>query len=193
VSLVTVFLISIGLAMDAFAVSIGLGVKSIDDKLKIAIKAALMFGIFQALMPVIGWFAGVQFKSLITSYDHWIAFAILFLIGAKMLYGSKKFAGECKPDDSGRLKDNDRFLTLLLLAIATSIDALAVGVSFAFLDISITMPVIVIGCVAFIFSFIGVELGNRLGCYAKSKAEILGGLILIGLGIKILLEHTYFA
>lgn len=178
--------------MDAFAVSIGLGVKSVDDKFKVAIKAALMFGIFQALMPVIGWFAGVQFKTLIVSYDHWIAFAILVLIGVKMLYESAKFAGECKPAGSGNADSNARFTTLLLLAIATSIDALAVGVGFAFLDISITMPVIVIGCVAFVFSFVGVELGNRLGCYAKSKAEILGGLILIGLGVKILLEHIYF-
>jgi len=186
-TLITVLLISIGLAMDAFAVSMGLGIKTSNNKLRVALKASLMFGLFQSLMPILGWFIGAQFKELITSYDHWIAFSLLVFIGLKMLYESTKVSKEC--DIKNR---PDTFLNLLILAIATSIDALAVGVSFAFLDISITIPAIIIGCVAFIFSFVGVELGNRLGCYAKSRAEVLGGLILIVLGVKILLEHLYF-
>ncbi|MCX6113539.1 MAG: manganese efflux pump MntP family protein [Proteobacteria bacterium] len=185
---ITVLLISIGLAMDAFAVSIGLGIKAKENKLRIALKTAFMFGVFQSLMPVIGWLLGNQFKDIIVSYDHWVAFFILVLIGAKMIYESTKIDKKCPATDNA-----DRFITLFMLAIATSIDALAVGISFSFLDILITIPVIVIGCVTFIFSFIGVEIGNRLGCHAKSKAEVLGGLILIILGIKILLEHTYFA
>ena len=174
--------------MDAFAVSVGLGIKAKDNKFKIAIKASLLFGFFQSLMPIVGWFAGNQFKYLVNTYNHWIAFIILVIIGVKMIYESTKIDKKC--DSPGNA---DKFITLFILAIATSIDALAVGVSFSFLDMSITIPVIIIGVVTFILSFIGVEIGNRLGCYAKSKAEIFGGVILILLGIKILLEHTYFA
>ena len=187
-TLITVFFISIGLAMDAFAVSIGLGIKAKDNKFKVAIKAAFLFGLFQSLMPIIGWFAGNQFKDLINTYNHWIAFIILVIIGIKMIYESTKINKKC--EDPGNA---DRFITLFILAIATSIDALAVGVSFSFLDMSITIPVVIIGVITFILSFIGVEIGNRLGCYAKSKAEIFGGLILILLGIKIFLEHIYSA
>ena len=187
-TLLTVLFISIGLAMDAFAVSIGLGIKAKNNKLRTALKAAFLFGLFQTFMPVIGWFAGNQFKDLIVNYDHWVAFVILVLIGIKMIYESTRMDKKCE-DSSAK----DSFVTLLILAIATSIDALAVGVSFSFLNTLITVPVIIIGCVTFVLSFIGVEVGNRLGCYAKSKAEIFGGVILILLGIKILLEHTYFA
>lgn len=186
-SLLTVFLISLGLAMDAFAVSIGIGVSTPVNKIRVALRTAITFGFFQSIMPIIGWFGANQFKDLITNYDHWVAFVILLLIGIKMMYESRKIDKVCKKDESciGNLK-------LFVLAIATSIDALAVGVSFSFLNIYITLPVIVIGLVTFVLSFIGVELGNRLGCYAKSKAEILGGSILIVLGIKILFEHLKF-
>jgi len=187
-TLITVLFISIGLAMDAFAVSIGLGIKAKDNKMRVAVKAAFLFGVFQSLMPVIGWFAGNQFKDLLKNYSPWVTFIILILIGIKMIYESTKMDKKCDPSGNA-----DKFITLLILAIATSIDALAVGVSFSFMNIAITIPVIIIGLVAFIFSFIGVEIGNRLGCYAKSRAEIFGGLILILLGIKTLLEHLYFA
>ncbi|MEI6093329.1 MAG: manganese efflux pump MntP family protein [bacterium] len=183
-SLLTIFLISLGLAMDAFAVSIGIGVSAPVNKMHTALKASITFGLFQSIMPVIGWFGANQFKDLIGNYDHWIAFSILLLIGLKMIYEAIKMDKICEKKDScvGNFK-------LFVLAIATSIDALAVGVSFSFLNIFITLPVIVIGVVTFVLSFIGVEIGNRLGCYAKTKAEILGGSILIILGIKILLEH----
>lgn len=180
---VSIILIALGLAMDAFAVSIASGVTIKNIKAKHALKIGLFFGAFQAIMPVIGWLAGLSLKNFISSFDHWVVFGILCFIGAKMIYESTKLKEE--------KQDNDPLngFVLLILAIATSIDALAVGISFAFLKIAIFTPVLVIGGITFILSFCGVYIGDRLGHFFESKIEVLGGIILIGIGTKILLEH----
>jgi len=146
------------------------------------ITAALFFGGFQALMPVIGWFGGVEFSGFVTGYDHWIAFILLVLIGGKMIHESMT----SQPGERAANLLDLRLLTCL--AVATSIDALAVGVTFAFLDISIIVPVVVIGIVTFALSFLGVFIGNRFIGFFENRIGIVGGLILIGIGVKILLE-----
>ena len=175
-------LLAIGLSMDAFAVSIckGLAMKKITWQKSGVV--GLWFGGFQALMPMIGYFLGIQFEEYITAYDHWIAFGLLLLIGANMI--KESFSKEEETES-----DSLRFQHMLLLAIATSIDALAVGVTFAFLQVNIWQAVSFIGVVTFAFSVVGMKLGNVFGMKYKSKAEFAGGLILILLGIKILLEH----
>lgn len=180
--IVELFILAVGLSMDAFAVSVckGLALNKITVK-NVAI-VGIWFGGFQALMPAIGYFLGVQFKDYITSIDHWIAFALLCLIGANMIKESLS-KDEEKEDASLGIK------TMLLLAIATSIDALAVGVTFAFLNVNILYAVIFIGITTFVLSMAGVKIGNVFGVKYKSKAEFIGGAILILLGIKILLEH----
>ncbi len=182
---VELFILAVGLSMDAFAVSVckGLALKKIT--VKNAAIVGIWFGGFQALMPTIGFFLGVQFKDYITSIDHWIAFVLLCLIGANMIKEALK-KNEEKEDSSLEIK------TMLLLAIATSIDALAVGVTFAFLNVNIFYAVIFIGITTFVLSMAGVKIGNVFGVKYKSKAEFLGGIILILLGIKILLEHLGF-
>lgn len=180
---ITLLLIAFGLSMDAFAVSISNGITIQHQRANHALKIGIFFGSFQALMPLIGWSAGLSLRELISGVDHWIAFGLLTIIGGKMIYESKKMDGqekEVKPLD---------FPTLLLLSVATSIDALAVGISFALLDISIVMPILVIGAVTFVLSFFGVMMGSKIGHFFEKKIEILGGLILIGIGIKILIEH----
>lgn len=174
--------IGVGLAMDAFAVSIckGLSMK----KLTVA-KAGIVglyFGVFQALMPLIGYFLGVGFKDSITAIDHWIAFVLLGLIGGNMIKEALGDEEECCDDDLS-------FKTMLMLAIATSIDALAVGVTFAFLNVNISLAASIIGITTFVISVCGVKIGNIFGLKYKSKAEVVGGVILILMGIKILLEH----
>lgn len=182
-SIISLILTAIGLSMDAFAVSLTTGLKvSKEERLKIAIKAGLYFGGFQALMPFIGWVLGVNFTRYIENIDHWIAFMLLVIIGGKMLFDAFKDEDEVEID----LHSNKRFL---LLAIATSIDALAVGVSFAFLNINIVIAVCIIGIVTFILSLVAVYIGKVFGEMLKSKAEIAGGLILILIGFQILLEH----
>lgn len=173
--------IAVGLSMDAFAVSIckGLSVKKVS--LRHALIAGLYFGGFQALMPLLGYLLGATFESLITSFDHWIAFILLGLIGANMI--REGFSGE------ESLNASFDFKTMLPLAIATSIDALAVGVTFAFLKVNIWLAILLIGLITFLFSAIGVKVGNLFGSKFKAKAEILGGAVLILMGIKILLEH----
>ncbi len=179
---ISTLLIALGLAMDAFAVSVTSGVTVTHDRLKSALTAALFFGSFQAFMPVIGWFGGSEFSDFITGYDHWIAFGLLALIGGKMIH-------ESMTTEPGERTANLLDLRVLtFLAIATSIDALAVGVTFAFLDVSIIVPVIVIGIVTFVLSFLGVYIGNRFVGFFEKRIEIVGGLILIGIGLKILLE-----
>lgn len=181
------FLIAVGLAMDAFAVSVCKGLKMQKVDYKYAVLIAGFFGVFQAVMPTIGWFLGKQFEQYITSIDHWIAFVLLALIGGNMVAEAlKKDDDEDVGDISYDLKE------IFLLAIATSIDALAVGITFAFLQMSIVTPVITIGIVTFILSVIGVIIGNRFGLKYKSKAELAGGVILILIGLKILLEHLGF-
>ncbi len=173
--------IAIGLAMDAFAVSVSAGVYENSEKFSLSIRLALVFGGFQGGMCLAGWLAGREFSSLISDYDHWIAFILLLLIGFKMIYEGLSEKDERKID----LKSP---LLLIFLGIATSIDSLAAGLSFAFLDTGILVPCIIIGAVTFGFSFTGVYLGDKFGDILGKRAEIAGGCILILLGIKILME-----
>jgi putative Mn2+ efflux pump MntP len=181
-SLLTNFLLALGLAMDAFAVSMSSGTTIKPFRLSDALKLAVFFGGFQALMPVLGWFGGNLVSGFVSNYAPWIAFGLLALIGLKMIY--EAFYGN--PDEKlGSLN----YSMLFVLAVATSIDALAVGISFAFLKTPILEPVLIIGCVTFFMSFWGAILGYRIGHFFENEVEILGGLILIGLGGKILAEH----
>ncbi|MGB7062216.1 MAG: manganese efflux pump MntP family protein [Candidatus Zixiibacteriota bacterium] len=181
--LVTITFLAFGLAMDAFAVSISSGIAIRNPRIEQALKVAIFFGAFQAIMPVIGWLAGLGLRELIAQVDHWIAFGLLFLIGCRMIYESTK-AGSKR-----RVLNPLSLGVLVLLSVATSIDALAAGVSLAFLKISIVLPIIVIGVVTFILSFLGVFVGDKSGHLFESKAEFVGGLVLIGIGTKILIEH----
>lgn len=177
------FVLAVGLSMDAFAVSICKGLALKECKLKKAMVCGVWFGGFQALMPAIGYFLGNQFKKYITSIDHWIAFALLVIIGANMIKESLSKEEE-ETDNKMDVK------TMFLLAVATSIDALAVGVTFALLpDTNIIAAVLFIGVVTFILSTIGAKIGNIFGAKYKSKAEFAGGAILVLLGVKILIEH----
>ena len=173
-------LIAVGLSMDAFAVSICKGLSTTKLKAKHVLLAGIYFGGFQALMPLLGYLLGTSFLSLIESIDHWIAFILLSLIGINMIRESGKEESQ---------NDSFDFKTMLLLAIATSIDALAAGVSFAVLKVNIFFTIAAIGIITFILSCIGVIIGSKFGSKFKSKAEILGGVILILMGIKILLNH----
>ena len=180
--LLEIFFIGVGLAMDAFAVSVckGLSMKKLDWKKAIII--ALYFGIFQAGMPVIGYFLGSTFENLVTKVDHWIAFILLAAIGANMI--KEAFSNETEDEN-----DNVDFKTMIVLAIATSIDALAVGITFAFFEINLLLAISIIGITTFIISLLGVKIGNKFGSKYESKAEIAGGIVLILMGLKILLEH----
>lgn len=176
-----VFLVAVGLSMDAFAVAVCKGLKMPKINPKQTAIIALFFGGFQALMPLIGYFLGKQFEEYIVSIDHWITFILLGIIGGKMIYESFKKDEE----DEGGFSIKELFV----LAIATSIDALAVGITFAFLKVNIVISVSLIGVTTFILSAIGVFIGHKFGEKYKSKAEFAGGLILILIGLKILLEH----
>lgn len=185
--IVELLMMAVGLAMDAFAASIckGLGMRRVNWRHALVIAA--FFGGFQGLMPLVGWLLGVSFAGLIEPIDHWIAFALLVLIGAKMLWDTFHEESEdidC-PADGSKLDLRE----LLMLAIATSIDALAVGVSLAFLGIDVVPAAIIIGIVTFVLSLIGVAIGSHFGARFERGATIAGGLILIVLGVKILLEH----
>lgn len=181
--LVEIILIAVSLAMDAFAVSIckGLSMKKMDWKKAIII--GLYFGLFQGGMPLIGYILGVGFEESIKFIDHWIAFGLLAFIGGNMI----KEALSKKEDDE--VDDKVDFKTMVVLAIATSIDALAVGVTFAFLNVNIILAVSLIAIITFIISCIGVKLGNVFGDKYEKKAEFAGGLVLVLIGLKILLEH----
>lgn len=182
-SFIELFIIAIGLSMDAFAVAVceGLSMKKLD--IRRGAIMAIFFGAFQAGMPVLGYLLGNQFQKSICHIDHWIAFVLLGLIGVNMIKESlDKEEGECK-DNKFNLK------YVLILSIATSIDALAVGVTFAFLQVNIIHAVTLIGLTTFILSFLGVKIGNVFGCKYKSKAEFFGGCVLIIMGLKILLDH----
>nr|WP_302639920.1 manganese efflux pump MntP family protein [uncultured Agathobaculum sp.] len=180
--LLELFVIAVGLSMDAFAVSICKGLSVRELKPKHALTVGVYFGGFQMLMPLIGFALGVRFQSFITSIDHWIAFVLLGLIGANMIRESRE-------QDEENLSDSFSFGTMLPLAVATSIDALAVGVTFAFLQVSILPAVCFIGATTFILSCIGIRIGHVFGLKYKSRAELFGGAVLILMGIKILLEH----
>ena len=176
------FIIAVGLSMDALAVAICKGLSMAKMSWRKGIIVGLWFGGFQALMPLIGYLLGAQFESKITAFDHWIAFILLGLIGGNMIREGVS-GGEEKTDDSVSIK------SMLPLAIATSIDALAVGVTFAFLRVNIVYAVSFIGVITFLLSTVGVKVGNVFGARYKSKAEIAGGVILILMGLKILIEH----
>ncbi len=178
---VTIILIAVGLAMDAFAVSIAKGISVERNRRRSALLLASLFGVFQGMMPVIGWFAGVGLKNMIMEVDHWVAFGLLGFIGAKMIYDSTK-------SEDGREGDVTLWIGLVL-AVATSIDALMVGLSFAFLETPILVPVLVIGVVTLVLSYLGFMFGSRMGAMFGRKIRALGGLILILIGIRILIEH----
>jgi len=186
-SFVSIFLIAIGLGMDAFSVAVGTGftAKRVDPGQLLRLSAG--FGLFQFMMPILGWTAGRTVADLISRYDHWVAFALLAGVGAKMIFDSIR----ANDDETGRqpeTSDPTKGLSLLVLSVATSIDAFAVGLSFALLDVSVMAASIIIGIVAFAMTaggiFLGAHAGNKLG----NKAGILGGLILIAIGLRILLK-----
>ena len=183
--LIELFLIAVGLSMDAFAVSVCKGLAMPKCTFKKAAIVGLWFGGFQALMPAIGYILGAQFQETIASIDHWIAFVLLALIGGNMIH-------EALDNDEEEADASLEVKTMYLLAVATSIDALAIGITFAFLKVNIIPAVCFIGIVTFIISFAGVKIGNVFGVRYKNKAEIVGGVILILLGLKILLEHLGF-
>jgi putative Mn2+ efflux pump MntP len=181
VDIATILLIAVSLAMDAFAVSIAHGMTIRNRRVSTGLVMAGSFGAFQAFMPVLGWLAGLTFIELIANFDHWLAFGLLAFIGGKMIYSARELTEE---------KDAKLTVSLLLiLSVATSIDALAVGLSFSLLRVSILTPVIAIGVVAFLLSFAGFNFGNRLGKFFERKVQVVGGVVLIAIGIKILLEH----
>ena len=177
--------LAIGLSMDAFAVAICKGLSSKHFNQTHAVIIALYFGTFQALMPAIGYLLGSRFQQSITAYDHWIAFILLALIGGNMI--NESFDHETETSSP-----SIHFQEMLILAIATSIDALAVGVTFAFLQVSLIPAVSTIGIITFMISVLGVKIGNVFGMKYKSKAEFAGGVILILIGGKILMEHLFF-
>lgn len=181
-SLLTLFITAVGLSMDAFAVSICKGLAMKKLSLKKACIVGLWFGGFQALMPLTGYLLGSRFEQYVTSIDHWIAFALLTLIGLSMIR-------EALSKEKDTANDSLDIKTMFLLAIATSIDALAVGVTYAFLKVDIVPAVCFIGIITFLLSAVGVKVGNVFGTRYKAKAEIFGGIILIAMGIRILVEH----
>ena len=183
--IVELLLIAVGLSMDAFAVSVCKGLAMKRCTWSKGVIVGLYFGIFQAGMPAIGYFLGVQFKDVITSVDHWIAFILLGIIGGNMIWEAVKGDEAC--DSSGESLD---VRTMLALAVATSIDALAVGVTLSFMETNIWLDIAIIGVLTFFIAGAGVFVGNIFGSKFKSKAEFAGGLILVILGVKILLEHT---
>ncbi len=183
--LLNIALISIGLSADACAVALSSGLAIKNLTINKALKIALFFGVFQGIMPIIGWSLGIGFNQWITSIDHWIAFILLSLIGGKMIYE----AVTEKEEDDTNVKFTTDNKTLLTLAIATSIDALAVGLSFAFLEVEILKSSAIIAIVTFALSLLSVYIGHKMGDFFKGQIDILGGIILIGIGIKILFEH----
>jgi putative Mn2+ efflux pump MntP len=180
----TIFLIALGLAMDAFAVALSGGFAGGKATPRQTIRLAFHFGLFQFLMPILGWAAGLTVQNLIQAYDHWVAFALLAGIGGKMVYESSKMGKEEK-----KVSDITRGASLILLSLATSIDALAVGLSLSFLHVRILYPSAVIGIVCFVLTAFGFAFGNRLGKLLGKRVELLGGLVLVGIGAKILVEH----
>jgi len=184
--LITIIVIAVGLAMDAFAVSIVSGAAYKQLKIKHALRIAVFFGGFQALMPLIGSLAGLSIKAYVVPYDHWVAFGLLSAVGGKMICESFKIKSA-----EQNVNPSNIFI-LLVLSVATSIDALAVGITLSFLRVSLAKAVTIIGLVTFVLSYLGVFIGKKYGHFFENKIEAAGGLILIGLGTKILLEHLVF-
>jgi putative Mn2+ efflux pump MntP len=184
-SFFALLLVAVGVSADAFAVALGKGLHMKTFDLRHALAIAVAFGGFQAVMPLLGWLLASQFARYITGVDHWVAFALLFLIGAKMIWEAVR-GGADEEEDSDLLPVRE----LLVLAVATSIDALAVGISFAFLPVSITRAVVLIGVCTLVLSFVGVLAGRRVGARFGAPAEIAGGVILILIGTRVVLDHT---
>ena len=182
-SLVTIFLLAVGLGIDAFSVAIGIGAANHKKSWAPVLRLSLAFGIFQFVMPLVGWMAGSTVVNMIQAFDHWIAFALLAIVGGKMIWeGFEKEGDEEEADQT-------RGWPLLLLSIATSIDALAVGFSFSLLKTPILFPAAIIGVVCFVMTAVGMIFGKGLARIFGKKVEIIGGLVLIGIGVKILIEH----
>lgn len=181
-SIVSILLIAIGLAMDAFSVSITSGITTKKVNYLNVLKMGFSFGFFQLFMPILGWMTGSALRAYIIAVDHWIAFSLLSFVGIKMVVESLK--------EGSQLIDPFDNKTLLLLSISTSIDAFTIGISFSFLDVSIFLPVVIIGITTFLLSSVGILMGNGLRhFFERLKVEIIGGMILIGIGLKILIEH----
>jgi putative Mn2+ efflux pump MntP len=184
--LFVIIIIAVGLAMDALAVSIVSGSVYKQLKLRHILRIAIFFGGFQALMPLIGCLAGLSVKEYTVGFDHWIAFGLLSAVGAKMIYESFKISS------AEQTFDPSNIFVLLVLSVATSIDALVVGITLSFITGSIIVAVIIIGIVTFILSYLGIFIGKKVGHFFENKIEALGGLVLIGLGLKILIQHLFF-
>ncbi|MHA1519624.1 MAG: manganese efflux pump MntP [Promethearchaeota archaeon] len=179
--------------MDSFALAVSCGLRNVQNKKILALKIAIVFAIVQATTPIIGWIVGLQFRDFVVAFDHWFAVIVLGIIGGKMIYESYRDSRENAKDPSCEEDEKPlTFLIILWMGIATSIDALAVGVTFAFLEVSILLAVLLIGGCTLIFAYLGFYLGHSLGIVLKSKAGFLGGIVLIGLGVKILIEHLFF-
>jgi len=184
-SFIVIIFIAIGLSMDSFAVSISNGLTIKNLELKKSILIATSLALFQALMPLLGWYLGSNIEQYIKEIDHWIAFSLLSFIGIKMIY-------ESRMEQADETKNSISFKTIIIQSIATSIDAFAVGISFAVLVSDIVLPIIIIGITTFVFSFVGLKIGKILGNKLGNSVELIGGIILIGIGFKILIEHLFF-
>jgi putative Mn2+ efflux pump MntP len=184
--LLNIIIIAVGLAMDTFAVSIVSGSAYKQLKIKHALRMAAFFGGFQAIMPLVGSLAGISVKEYIAGFDHWTAFALLSAVGVKMIYESFKIT---KAEENF---NPENIVVLLALSVATSIDALVVGITLSFLRIPIAIAVTIIGLVTFVLSYLGVLIGKRFGHFFENKIEAIGGLVLIALGLKILIQHCFF-
>ena len=182
--IISIILIAIGLSMDSFAVSVTNGLTIRDLNVKRILTISFSLAIFQALMPLIGWLAGIRIEEYVKEFDHWIAFSLLSFIGIKMIYEGLK-------NDSTNDSEFE-ILTLIGQSFATSIDAFVVGISFALLNLSIVTPVLIIGLITFIVSLIGLQLGKYFGKRIGKSVEVFGGIVLLGIGLKILIEHLYF-
>ena len=187
--LVSYILVAIGLAMDAFAVSISSGICIPDLRPRHALRAAAAFGLFQFLMPVAGWLLGSTFSGLIQGFDHWIAFGLLAIVGGKMIFEAIKARNEEACEDDGKAASILSLPGLLVLSVATSIDALAVGLSYSVLGTPILLPAAIIGLVTFALCVVGCEFGKRIGAKFERWATLAGGLVLVGIGAKIAIEH----
>lgn len=183
-SFITILLLAVGLGVDAFSVAIGIGAANRKKSLWPVLRLAGAFGFFQFIMPLAGWMAGSTVVDFIQAFDHWIAFALLTLVGGKMIW-----EGFENNSDDEKKPDQTRGWPLLLLSIATSIDALAVGFSFSILKMPILLPSVIIGIVCFLMTAVGMFFGKALARIFGKKVEILGGLVLIAIGVKILIEH----
>jgi putative Mn2+ efflux pump MntP len=186
--MISILLIGLSLSMDAFAVSMSSGISDRGLTTLHILRGSFFFGAFQFIMPVIGWLLGNAFVSYISAFDHWAAFILLAFIGGKMLVGALPRKNRERTTEKGA--DIQNLGNLFLLAVATSIDALAVGLSFSMVNQAIYIPALIIGCITFVVCFLGFQFGKKIGVVFETGSQLVGGLILVGIGVKILLEHT---